>query len=342
MNFAPVDVAFKLNQLKKKWLVTGGAGFIGAHIVETLLSNGQSVCVLDNFSTGFKANLELVQKNVGSLQSQNLTIIEGDIRDFDVCLKATINIDYVLHQAAFISVPLSIERPRECFDVNQIGTQNLLRSSVENKIKKIVYASSAAVYGEEPTLPKSENLPTQVLSPYAQSKKMNEDDAELFYRQNHLATVGLRYFNVFGSRQDPFGAYASVIPRWIQLLKEKKNIQIYGQGDQTRDFCHVSQIVQANIRAAISDNALINGEVFNVGLGRQTSLNQLLQMIYSEFGRHSLDINLDLNPVYLPERAGDIKHSFASIEKAVRMLDFKPTWTLEQGLAETIDWYLQT
>lgn len=303
-------------QGRHKWLVTGAAGFIGSHLTEALLSAGQEVIGLDDFSTGHKENLPA---------SSDFVFIEGTITDINTCREAVRNCDYVLHHAALASVPESMKDPVRYNSVNVSGFVNILQASRESEVKRVVYASSSAVYGDNDSMPKTENIIGKSLSPYALTKYMNEEYAEFFSRVYGLECVGLRYFNVFGKRQDPNGAYAAVIPRWIAAVKEGRTPVIYGDGMQTRDFCHVKNVVMANILSALCSEA--SGRVFNIGCGERTSLNELLEKIYSVFAPGH-----EVKAVYEKAREGDILHSSASIELARKVLRYEPAIYLEEGL----------
>ena len=300
----------------KRWLVTGAAGFIGSHLTEVLLSKNQSVVGLDDFSTGKRENIEALK---------NLKIIEGSITDIETCRKACEGVDYVLHHAALASVPASMKNPVHYHEVNVSGFVNILQAAHENNVKRVVYASSSAVYGDENSSEKIESKIGKFLSPYAMTKYLDEVYAEFFTRVYGLECVGLRYFNVFGKRQDPNGAYAAVIPKWINTIKAGEIPVIYGDGTATRDFCAVQNIVKANLLAALEPE--VAGQVFNIGCGVSTSLNELMKIIYEVFapGR---EINFKREQA----RDGDILHSSASIEKAKRILKFEPVLYLKEGL----------
>ncbi|MBC7456918.1 MAG: NAD-dependent epimerase/dehydratase family protein [Bdellovibrionaceae bacterium] len=330
----------RLSSKKRTWLVTGGAGFIGSHIIEELLLHGQNVRILDNFSSGKKANLETVKNNVGVELWKNFELVTGDIRDFETCVKATIGVQFVLHHAAMGSVPASVVDPQTCHDINTSGTLHMLKACQQNNTERFMFASSAAIYGDEPTSPKHEKMNACVLSPYAASKMANELYAHSFFKSYGMQCVGFRYFNVFGARQDPNGSYASVIPRWIQFLKESKTIPIFGDGLQTRDFCHVSQIVQMNIRAALAEGTHFVGEVFNVGLGQSTSLLELLKLIIEQVKIETGGSISEPKLSYEKTRLGDVKHSKAAIDKSIELLGFAPTVSVQEGLARTVSWYL--
>lgn len=308
---------------RHRWLVTGCAGFIGSHLTEALLSMGQEVVGLDDLSRGNIANVNAALMASGG--QSPFEFIDGSITDIWECRKAAMDCDYVLHHAALASVPESMEDPVHYHNVNVSGFMNVLQASLEMGVKRVVYASSSAVYGDDETMPKVEGTTGKSLSPYAMTKAINEVYAEFFARVYGLECTGLRYFNVFGPRQDPNGAYAAVIPRWIEAVRAGKIPVIYGTGEQSRDFCAVANVVKANILAATT--AGISGQVFNVGCGVRTSLNELLGKIYAIFapGREA-------ECVYEAPRDGDILHSSASIELAERVLNFTPSTSLEEGL----------
>lgn len=308
------------------FLVTGGAGFIGSNIVEKILYLGYKVKVLDNFSTGKRENITEFLKN------SNFDLIEGDIRDIDTCRKACKDVDYVIHQAAWGSVPRSIEMPLLYDDINVKGHLNMMQAARENNVKKFVYASSSAVYGDDPILPKQEGSEGKVISPYALTKRINEEYADLYYRLYGLETVGLRYFNVFGKRQDPNGAYAAVIPKFIKELLGGIQPVIYGDGETSRDFIFIDNVVEANLKACIATSEA-SGKAFNIGYGEKTSLNDLYKKL------SELLEKTDISPRYEKEREGDIKHSTASIEKAKEILKYNPQYSVNEGLELTIDWY---
>ncbi|MBS0272362.1 MAG: SDR family oxidoreductase [Proteobacteria bacterium] len=318
----------------KTWLVTGVAGFIGSHLLETLLKQGQKVIGLDNLSIGKMETLNAALRYIPSEKAQNFSFVKGDIRDYKTCHEVTKKTDYVLHQAALGNVPLSIEDPLLVNEVNVTGFLNILRASQENNVSRFVYASSSAVYGDSQNRPNQEDTLGQALSPYAVSKRTNELYGQVFHQCYGLSTIGLRYFNVFGPRQSPQGAYAAVIPLWIKALLNKQTCYINGDGLTTRDFCYIDNIIQANIKAALTQNSKAFGDVFNIALGKQTSLLEL----YTFLKTH-LNLGEDIPPLYRKERPGDIKHSFASIEKAKDILNYDPSWALEDGLKITMDWF---
>ena len=320
-----------------KWLVTGAAGFIGSNIVEALLSSGQQVVALDNFATGHRENLNAVVQKLGLIAAQKLTVIEGDIRSFATCQSAVQGISYVLHQAGLGSVPRSIKDPLTTNDVNVSGFLYVLEASRLAGVKSFVYAASSSTYGDEPNLPKIEERIGKPLSPYAVSKLVNE-----LYAQNYVTTfgfkpVGLRYFNVFGPRQDPNGAYAAVIPRWIMAMMSDAEITINGDGETSRDFCFVGNAVQANIRAALADDQA-KGQVYNVAVGGRTTLNNLFEMLRE--GLTELQIHYRRAPIHGNYREGDVRHSQADISKARRLLHYEPSHSVVAGLREALPWYV--
>ena len=308
--------------VKEVYLVTGGAGFIGSHIVDELVEKGIGVRVLDNLTTGTLENL----RN----QIDKIEFIEGDIRDVATVKRAMNGVDVVLHQAAMVSVPLSIDKPKETTECNLNGTLHLLMAAREAGVRRFVYASSCAVYGNDPILPKVEDQPPAPLSAYAASKLAAEYYCQVYHRVYGLETVCLRYFNVFGPRQDPLSPYAAVIPKFITLALAKKPLVVYGDGEQGRDFSFVENVVQANLLACNAVGAV--GETFNIGCGEEMSINQLVEKLKEI-------IKTDINVRYSDPNTGDIKHSVASIEKAQRLLGYTPTTTLIDGLHRTIEWY---
>ena len=320
----------KLKRRPKKWLVTGAAGFIGSHLTESLLKLNQKVVGLDNYSTGFAANIEDVRNRVSSLQRRSFRMIEGDITRPVDCRKACRGVDYVLHQAALGSVPRSFETPLQTHLANTTGFLEILLAAQRANVKRVVYASSSSVYGDEKTLPKKELRTGTPLSPYAASKAVDELYAEVFGTSYGQEIVGLRYFNVFGPRQDPNGPYAAVIPQWIQALLRDKKTQINGDGKTSRDFCYVANAVQANLLAVTSDQGF--GRTYNVAAGVRTTLNQLHRQLRKLTGTKD-------RPQHREFREGDVRHSLADISLAKRELGFRPTHSLEQGLEQTVSWY---
>lgn len=321
------------------WLVTGAAGFIGSNLLETLLLLGQKVVGLDNFSTGYRRNLSEVERSVGPDRWSNFELIEGDIRERSACEAAVQGIDYVLHQAAIGSVPWSINQPLTFHDVNVTGFMNILDAARRAGVRRFVYAASSATYGDEASTPaKSEEKIGSPLSPYAANKLMNEVCASLYARVYGFRTIGLRYFNVFGPRQDPEGAYAAVIPAWAAAMIKNEKVEIFGDGSTSRDFCYVANVVQANIRAACAEDAA-QDKVFNVAVGRSTSLNELFVEMKSALDQHQ--INYTRDPIYSAFRDGDVRHSLANISKAQELLDYLPSHGIQEGLMEAIPWYLE-
>lgn len=305
-----------------KYLVTGGAGFIGSHIVEELVRRGSEVRVIDNFLTGKRENLASF--------GEKIDLLEGDIRNFETCKEALAGVDFVLHQAALPSVPRSIENPLLTNDINVTGTLNLLLASRETKIKRFIYASSSSVYGDDLRLPKKEGFEGALLSPYAISKIVGEKYCQIFHRLYGLSTVCLRYFNVFGPRQDPSSQYAAVIPIFITKVLRGESPTIFGDGEQSRDFTHVANIVEANISALEAQE--ISGEIFNIACGEKITVNSLLQKI-------NQIVDEKINPIYDKPRPGDIEHSFADITKAKKVLKYEPLIPLSDGLQLTIRWF---
>lgn len=305
-----------------RYLVSGGAGFIGSHIVEELVKRGNSVRVIDNFITGKKENISAF---LGKIE-----LIEGDIRDSSVCREAVDGMDFVLHQAALPSVPRSIKDPILTNEINVTGTLNLLLASRDANIKRVVFASSSSVYGDNPQLPKKEGLEGTPLSPYAISKRVGEMYCRVFSQVFNLSTVCLRYFNIFGPRQDPFSQYAAVIPNFITKMLKDENPVIFGDGEQSRDFTYVSNVVEANILAANAGG--ISGEVFNIACGERTTVNSLVENINEVLDKR-------INPSYDKPRPGDVKHSFADISKARKTIKYEPSVSFSEGLKKTIFWF---
>jgi UDP-N-acetylglucosamine 4-epimerase len=320
------------------WLVTGAAGFIGSNLVEALLGMNQRVVGLDNYATGSLKNLDEVRSLVGDNRWKKFVQIEGDIRDPEMCKRSCQGVDYVLHQAALGSVPRSIADPLASHESNVTGFVNMLTAARDNGIKRFVYASSSSVYGDHPALPKVETEIGNCLSPYAVTKRANELYAETFARCYGMETIGLRYFNVFGPRQDPNGAYAAVIPKWISAMINNEPVCINGDGETTRDFCYVANVVQANILAATVQNAEAINQTYNVAVHARTSLNQLFNLLRDglipDYPRLTNRV-----PVYMDFRSGDVRHSEADISKAKGLLGYKPTHTIEEGLSEALAWY---
>ena len=322
------------------WCVTGVAGFIGSNLLETLLKLNQKVVGLDNFSTGYQKNLDEVQSKVSLAQWSNFEFIQGDIRNLDDCTKAVKDCDYVLHQAALGSVPRSIEDPILSNAVNVSGQLNMLVAARDANIKGFVYAASSSTYGDLPGLPKVEDKIGSPLSPYAVTKYVNELYGSVFETAYGFQSTGLRYFNVFGPRQDPQGAYAAVIPLWTAAIIAGDTLFINGDGETSRDFCFVDNAVQANILAALAQGEA-SGEVYNVACNARTSLNQLKDMIYSSLQKFDDDVQAP-EVVYRDFRAGDIQHSQADIAKAEKLLGFEPSHQIGQGIDQAMPWYLDS
>jgi len=327
----------RLAAAPRRWLVTGGAGFIGSHLIETLLELGQQVAALDNFSTGHRRNLEdLLSANPD--WTNQLRIFEGDLENPGRCLEAAAGVDHILHQGALGSVPRSMEDPLASHQSNATGTLNLFEAARRAGVKRVVYASSSAVYGDEPNLPKVEERTGNLLSPYAATKAVDEVYANAYSRAYGMEFAGLRYFNVFGPRQDPEGPYAAVIPIWVSAMLRGEPIVIYGDGETTRDFTYVANVVQANLLAATVPALADPSRVFNVAIGGQTSLNQLFSAL-----RHQLRVvrpGLEIpDPVYREFRPGDVRHSLADYSRARDELGFAPTHDLATGLALAMEWY---
>ena len=318
---------------KSKVLVTGGAGFIGANLVESLLKEGNQVCCLDNFSTGNKGNIREFMDKPG------FSLIEGDIRDMDVCRKAVQGVQYVFHQAALGSVPRSIKDPVTTTEVNIGGFVKILFASAEAGVHRFIYAASSSTYGDEPNLPKVEERIGNPLSPYAITKYADELFAANFALNYMIEVIGLRYFNVFGRRQDPDGAYAAVIPRFIKSLMKHEQPVINGDGSFSRDFTYIDNVIQANHLAALTTGKSAINQVYNIACGERTSLKQLFEYIREIAGKRDSYI-LDINPKYGPAREGDIPHSLASVEKANKMLGYSPEYDVREGLERSIEWYM--
>ncbi|WP_296949152.1 SDR family oxidoreductase [uncultured Massilia sp.] len=328
----------ELRAQPKTWLVTGCAGFIGSNLLETLLKLDQAVVGLDNFATGHQRNLDEVRELVGPQRWARFTMIEGDIRDAATCQAAVKGVDHVLHQAALGSVPRSIKDPLTTNDVNISGFLNMLAAAKESGVTSFTYAASSSTYGDHPGLPKVEDRIGKPLSPYAVTKYVNELYADVFARCYGFKATGLRYFNVFGKRQDPHGAYAAVIPRWIDAMIKGEDIFINGDGETSRDFCFVDNVVQANILAATAQEG-DRGEVYNVAVGDITTLNELvdnLKRILAQSGIH-----YDKPSVHRDFRAGDVRHSQADIGKAASRLGYVPTHRIRDGLETAMPWYIQ-
>ncbi len=323
-----------------RWLITGVAGFIGSNLLEALLKLNQDVVGLDNFSTGYQHNLDQVKAAVDPAVWANFTFHQGDIRSLKDCQKACENIDFVLHHAALGSVPRSIEDPIQTNESNISGFINMLVASRDANIKRFVYAASSSTYGDHPDLPKIESIIGRPLSPYAVTKYVNELYADVFARCYGIQSIGLRYFNIFGPRQDPNGAYAAVIPQWIAALIQNKMLRINGDGETSRDFCFVENVIQANLLSALTEEPPAVNQVYNIALNERTSLNQLYSMM------RKLLINKfphlqNHQPTYVDFRQGDVRHSQADISKAINLLGYAPTHRIGKGLEEAMDWYIE-
>jgi UDP-N-acetylglucosamine 4-epimerase len=329
----------QLGRVEGRWLVTGAAGFIGSNLIEALLNGGQEVVGLDNFATGHRHNLAEVQARVGEERWSRFRMIEGDIRDRSACQEAVSGVRFVLHQAALGSVPRSIADPLTTHDVNLTGFVNMLDAARTERVERFVYAASSSTYGDEPNLPKREERIGNPLSPYAATKLANEIYAAVYARSYGFKAIGLRYFNVFGPRQDPEGPYAAVIPKWIAAMIADAEVVINGDGSTSRDFCYVANAVQANIRAALAPDAAQN-EVFNVAVGQRTTLVELFDFLRDGLQEHQ--VHYGRGPRFADFRPGDVRHSQADISKAASLLGYQPTHTVKAGLAEALPWYLES
>ncbi len=333
------DIQQHLEKNQYRWLITGVAGFIGSNLLETLLKKNQKVIGLDNFSTGYQHNLDEVKGLVDASHWNNFKFIKGDICNLDVCHKASEGVDFVLHQAALGSVPRSIENPILTNENNISGFLNMLLASRDAKVKRFVYAASSSTYGDSPGLPKIESVIGQPLSPYAVTKYVNELYANVFARCYGTQSIGLRYFNVFGPRQDPNGAYAAVIPQWIAALIRNQDLNINGDGETSRDFCFIDNVVQANLLSALVEDDKSINQVYNVALNERTSLNQLYEMIRSLLLEKFPHLN-EHHPKYVDFREGDVRHSLADISKANNLLGYQPTHPISDGLKHAMKWYI--
>jgi len=334
----PQQLREQLRQTPRTWLVTGCAGFIGSNLIEALLALGQTVVGLDNFATGYQKNLDDVRDAVGAANWARLRFIEGDIRDAATCHDAVKGATYVLHHAALGSIPWSLADPIESDAVNVAGTLNLMVAARDAGVQAFVYATSSAVYGDVQALPQREAHIGSALSPYAVTKHANELYAAVCARAYGLGCTGLRYFNIFGQRQDPNGAYAAVIPRWVDAMIRGEAVTINGDGNTTRDFCHVQNVVQANLLAALTQQP---GEsrVYNIALGQSVSLNQLFTCLQNTLAGYG--ITYDKSPAYADFRAGDVRHSQADISRAQTQLGYQPSHDLVQGLQAAMPWYMR-
>ena len=310
---------------KSTFLVTGGAGFIGSNLCEAILNLGYKVICFDDLSTGFQRNVDMFAEN------ENYTFVRGDIKDAETCLEVTKRVDYVLHQAAWGSVPRSIEMP-QFYERNNIGgTLNMMEASRQNGVKKFVYASSSSVYGDEPNLPKTEGREGNLMSPYALTKRVTEEYGKLYKKLYGLDTYGLRYFNVFGRRQNPTGTYAAVIPKFIKQLMNDDQPVINGDGKQSRDFTYIENVIEANLKACLASSE-VAGEIYNIAYGGREYLIDIYNSLMEALSK-------DIKPAFAPDRVGDIKHSNADISKARRLLGYDPSYNFKSGLIEAIEWY---
>ncbi|QAA92492.1 SDR family oxidoreductase [Pollutimonas thiosulfatoxidans] len=332
------EVTANLQSQPRVWLVTGCAGFIGSNLLEALLVMGQKVVGLDNFSTGHQYNLDEVQKTVTPQQWANFRFVEGDIRELDTCRQALKGVDHVLHQAALGSVPRSLKDPITTNSVNIDGFLNLLVAARDAEVQSFVYAASSSTYGDHEALPKVEDRIGRPLSPYAVTKYVNELYADVFARAYGFGSIGLRYFNVFGKRQDPNGAYAAVIPKWIAAMIRGEDVVVNGDGETSRDFCFIDNVVQANILASLAQPEGVN-QVYNVAYNARTSLNELFDYLAKTLG--TTGIVYDKQPVYAEFRPGDVRHSQADISKAKQLLGYEPMHNIVQGLEVSMPWYTQ-
>ena len=332
------QVCANLQATPKTWLVTGVAGFIGSNLLETLLKLNQTVVGLDNFATGHRHNLDEVKSLVTAEQWAKFSFIEGDIRQFADCQKACAGVDYVLHEAALGSVPRSIADPITTNETNISGFLNMLTAARDAGVASFTYAASSSTYGDHPALPKVEENIGKPLSPYAVTKYVNELYADVFAKTYGFKTIGLRYFNVFGQRQDPKGAYAAVIPKWTSSMIAGEDVFINGDGETSRDFCFIQNVVQANILAATTQSDEAKNQVYNVALGDRTTLNELYSAIQAALATN--DVNFERDPVYREFRAGDVRHSQASIAKIEQGLGYAPQFKIAEGIQLAMRWYV--
>ncbi|MGA7178795.1 MAG: NAD-dependent epimerase/dehydratase family protein [Thiobacillaceae bacterium] len=335
--FAAVQA--ELRAAPKTWLVTGAAGFIGCNLVEALLNLGQKVVGLDNFATGYQKNLDQVEASVGAAKWAYFQFIRGDIRELDDCARACKGVDYVLHQAALGSVPRSIEDPLLTNASNITGFVNMLVASRDAGCRRFVYAASSSTYGDHPGLPKVEDVIGKPLSPYAVTKYVNELYADVFARCYGTQSIGLRYFNIFGRRQDPNGAYAAVIPLWIASMIRNMPLYINGDGETSRDFCYIDNVIQANILSATTAKPEAINQVYNVAVGDRTTLNDLFEAIRVNLVPRFKHLE-NFKPIYRDFRAGDVRHSQADVMKARNLLGYEPTHQMAEGLEVAMDWYV--
>ena len=334
------DLLQRLNNEQHTWLITGVAGFIGSNLLEALLKLDQKVVGLDNFSTGYQKNLDEVQSLVSKEQWSRFNFIKGDIRNLEDCQLACSGVDFVLHQAALGSVPRSIEDPINTNSVNISGFLNMLVASRDANVRRFVYAASSSTYGDHPDLPKVEDRIGKPLSPYAVTKFVNELYADIFARAYGLQSIGLRYFNVFGKRQDPNGAYAAVIPKWVASMIQGQEIYINGDGETSRDFCYVANAVQANLLAANVEGFTSLAQIFNVAVGDRTTLNELFNLLHDCLIRECHLSEITVAPTFREFRAGDVRHSQANIDKAKEILGYSPTHKLRSGISQAVPWFI--
>lgn len=332
------QVCESLSNSPKIWLVTGVAGFIGSNLLEKLLKLNQTVVGLDNFATGHQCNLDEVQGLVSSEQWAKFTFIKGDIRHLEDCKKAIEGVDYVLHQAALGSVPRSINDPITTNDVNIGGFLNMLVAARDAGVKNFVYAASSSTYGDHPALPKMEDNIGKPLSPYAVTKYVNELYADVFHRTYGINTIGLRYFNVFGPRQDPNGAYAAVIPKWTAAMIKNDDVFVNGDGETSRDFCFIENVVQMNLLSAMTTEVCALNQVYNVAVNDRTSLNLLIKYLKKALASNHIIYNKDI--IYREFRAGDVRHSQADISKASQLLGYSPLYNIQNGISKAMPWYI--
>ncbi len=333
------NIQSKLPSAPRTWLITGVAGFIGSNLLETLLALDQKVVGLDNFATGFQHNLDEVRSLVSSAQWQRFTFIEGDICNQQTCRRACNDVNYVLHQAALGSVPRSIEDPLTTNENNISGFLNMLVAARDAEVQRFVYAASSSTYGDHPDLPKVEDKTGKPLSPYAVTKLVNELYADVFAKAYNFKTIGLRYFNIFGQRQDPDGAYAAVIPKWFAGLIKNETVFINGDGETSRDFCFIENAVQANLLAATVIDEAATNQVYNVAFGERTTLNELYQHIKERVTAANASAE-KAKPQYRDFRAGDVRHSLADISKASKLLGYNPQFSVQDGLDKATQWYI--
>jgi UDP-N-acetylglucosamine/UDP-N-acetylgalactosamine 4-epimerase len=335
------ELCVDLPRSPRNWLVTGAAGFIGSNLTQTLLQLDQHVVGFDNFATGHRRNLQEVESCVTPQQWARFRLIEGDIRDQDACRRACDGVELVLHQAALGSVPRSIEDPITTNSVNIGGYVEMLMAARSAGVKRFVYAASSSTYGDHPGLPKVESVIGKPLSPYAVTKLANELYADVFSSAYAFPSIGLRYFNIFGARQDPNGAYAAVIPKWIAAMIHNEPVYINGDGETSRDFCYVANAVQANVLAATAPDPAALNQVYNVAVGESTTLNQLFEHLRGSLAARFAHM-AGFAPIYRDFRTGDVRHSLADIGKAKRLLQYEPTHVIGAGLSEAMEWYLKS